>query len=226
MKIALIGYGKMGHIIERVALERGHEVVCRIDKDNTDDFRSEAFRSADVAIEFTTPQTAADNIRSAWQAGVPVVCGTTGWQEQLPQLKKELQDNGRALLWSSNFSIGVNLFFALNRRLAELMRPYPQYKAQMTEIHHVHKLDAPSGTAVTLASDIGFPTTEITSVREGEVPGTHIVRYDSKVDTIEIRHEAKSREGFAFGAVLAAEFLKGKKGYFTMEELLGNCGIV
>ena len=221
MKLALIGYGRMGHIIERIALERGHEVVCRIDKDNTDDFSSEAFRSADVAIEFTTPQTAESNIRRSWEAGVPVVCGTTGWQTVLPALQKELQTNGKALFWSSNFSIGVNLFFALNKRLAELMKPYPQYHAQMTEIHHVHKLDAPSGTAVTLASDIGFPAAEIKSIREGEVPGTHIVEYDSAVDRIEIRHEAKSREGFAFGAVLAAEYLQGRCGFYTMHDLTG-----
>ena len=220
MKIALIGYGKMGHIIERVALERGHEVVCKIDRDNLDDFESPQFRSADVAIEFTTPLTAVENIRKAWQAGVPVVCGTTGWQQHLDELKQELKSNKKALFWSSNFSIGINLFFALNKCLANLMKPYGEYKPSMTEIHHIHKLDAPSGTAVTLANDICFPTDRIESIREGEVPGTHIVRYESNVDSIEIRHDAKSREGFAFGAVLAAEFLQEKQGFYSMPDLL------
>lgn len=199
MNIALIGYGKMGHMIEQVALSRGHNVVCRIDKDNQEDFASEAFASADVAIEFSTPMTAVDNIHKAWQAGVGVVSGTTGWQSSLPELRKELETNGKALLWSSNFSVGVNLFFALNKRLAELMAPYGDYKVSMTEIHHIHKLDAPSGTAVTLADDIAFPKEKITSVREGEVPGTHFVEYESGVDKIEIRHEAKSREGLPWG---------------------------
>lgn len=220
MKIALIGYGKMGHIIERVAIERGHEVVCTIDKDNLQDFRSDSFRQADVAIEFTTPQTAVENIRKAWEAGLPIVCGTTGWQAELPALQEELRHNRKALFWSSNYSLGVNLFFLLNRRLAEIMQPYPQYTPAIKEIHHIHKLDAPSGTAVSLAQAIGFPTNQIESVREGEVPGTHIVRYESEADCIEIRHEAKSREGFALGAVLAAEFIVGKQGYYTMQDLL------
>ena len=219
MNIALIGYGRMGHLIEQKATERGHRVVCIIDKDNTDDFLSPEFRSADVAIEFTTPQTAVENIRRSWQAGVRVVCGTTGWKDRLAELQQELQTNGKALLWSSNFSVGVNLFFALNRRLAELMQPY-NYEVSMTEIHHIHKLDAPSGTAVSLAEDIGMAKEKIESVREGEVPGTHIVRYDSGVDRISIMHEAKNREGFALGAVLAAEFLQGKTGYFTMTDVM------
>lgn len=220
MNIALIGYGKMGRMVEQVAIARGHRVVCRIDKDNLSDFNSEDFKQADVAIEFSVPAMAADNIRRAWQAGVPVVCGTTGWTEQLPLLRKELQTNGQALLWSSNFSVGVNLFFALNKRLAQLMQPYDNYKVSMTEVHHIHKLDAPSGTAVTLAEDISFDKTQIESIRQGEVPGTHIVRYESPVDSITICHEAKSREGFALGAVIAAEYLRGKTGFHTMADVM------
>lgn len=235
MKIALIGYGKMGHAIERVAQARGHEVCAIIDLHNPEAFRSEAFRSADVAIEFTTPRTAVENIRKAWAQGVPVVCGTTGWYEELPLLVEEAEQTGNGLFAASNFSIGVNLFFSLNKRLAELTEGHPQYKAEMTEIHHIHKIDAPSGTAVTLAEGMraasgrrdvtgedvhivnGIP---VTSVREGEVPGTHIVRYESEDDVIEIRHEAKGREGFALGAVVAAEYMCGKKGFRTMNDLL------
>lgn len=220
MNIALIGYGKMGRMIERIATERGHKVVCRIDKENQNEFSSDAFKSADVAIEFSTPATAVDNIRHAWDAGVPVVCGTTGWKDRLPILQAELQTNSQALLWSSNFSVGVNLFFTLNKRLAELMKSHTDYQVSMTEIHHVHKLDAPSGTAVTLAEDIGMDKGVIHSVREGEVPGTHIVRYDSLVDSISIIHEAKNREGFALGAVIAAEYMQGKKGFYTMSDVM------
>ncbi len=241
MKIALIGYGKMGHIIERVAIERGHEVVCIIDKDNVADIHSDAFRAADVAIEFTTPATAESNIRAAWAEGVPVVCGTTGWQERLCVMRDALCAASRTshpaslLFWTSNFSLGVNLFFRLNKQLAELMRPYAQYTPAITEIHHIHKLDAPSGTAVTLAEGIrsqeprakSHSEIPMKSVREGEVPGTHIVEWDSAVDKITITHEAKSREGFALGAVIAAEFLSQKKaagetGFFDMDDLLSK----
>ncbi len=236
MKIALIGYGKMGHIIERVATERGHEVVCTIDKDNVSDIHSAAFRTADVAIEFTTPATAEGNIRAAWAENIPVVCGTTGWTAPFlsPQKGESCPEyDNHLLFWTSNFSLGVNLFFRLNKQLAALMHPYEQYKPAITEIHHVHKLDAPSGTAVTLAEGLnaigdamhGISTEAITSIREGEVPGTHIVEWDSAVDKITITHEAKSREGFALGAVIAAEFLvkqkaAGKTGFFTMEDLI------
>lgn len=220
MKIALIGYGKMGHIIEKKAKERGHEVICIIDKDNQQDFDSEAFRNADVAIEFSTPATAPENIRRAWQADVPVVCGTTGWLDLLSTLQEELKNNNKALFYASNYSIGVNLFFALNKYLAKIIGNYSQYKPQITEIHHIHKLDAPSGTAISLAQDINFPKENIISERRGEVAGTHIVKYESEVDSITIAHEAKSREGFALGAILAAEFIKGKQGYFTMQDLL------
>lgn len=234
MNIALIGYGKMGHFIEQVARRREHEIVCIIDRDNTSDFRSPAFAQADVAIEFSTPATAEANIRAAWLAGIPVVCGTTGWNVQT--LRDELCDEAeccqasrRALLWSSNFSVGVNIFFALNKRLAGLLADYPDYLPSITETHHIHKLDAPSGTAKTLAEDIERFRLQVSgtklqvpieSIREGEVPGIHTVTWDSPVDTISITHSAKSREGFALGAVLAAEWLKGKTGWHTMEEVL------
>ena len=224
----------MGHFIEQVARRRGHEIVCIIDRDNTSDFRSPAFAQADVAIEFSTPATAEANIRAAWLAGIPVVCGTTGWNVQT--LRDELCDEAeccqasrRALLWSSNFSVGVNIFFALNKRLAGLLADYPDYLPSITETHHIHKLDAPSGTAKTLAEDIERFRLQVSgtklqvpieSIREGEVPGIHTVTWDSPVDTISITHSAKSREGFALGAVLAAEWLKGKTGWHTMDEVL------
>ena len=224
----------MGHFIEQVARRRGHEIVCIIDRDNTSDFRSPAFAQADVAIEFSTPATAEANIRAAWLSGVPVVCGTTGWNVQT--LRDELCDEAeccqasrRALLWSSNFSVGVNIFFALNKRLAGLLADYPDYLPSITETHHIHELDAPSGTAKTLAEDIERFRVQVSgtklqvpikSIREGEVPGIHTVTWDSPVDTISITHSAKSREGFALGAVLAAEWLKGKTGWHTMDEVL------
>ena len=229
MKIALIGYGKMGHMIESIALERGHEIVCIIDQNNLCDFESEAFASANVAIEFTTPQTAEQNIRRAWAAGVPVVCGTTGWNVE--PLKQQLLCNSTqplhyptpSLMWSSNYSIGVNILFALNRQLAKIMVAYPDYTPHMTEVHHIHKLDAPSGTAKTLQEAIGeerLPIAEIESIREGEVPGIHTVVWDSEVDTISISHSAKSRKGFALGAVIAAEWMKGKTGWHDFSEVI------
>lgn len=220
MKIALIGYGKMGHIIESIAHQRGHEIVCIIDQNNTQDFTSEAFASADVAIEFTSPQTAAANILRAWKAGVPVVCGTTGWDVNTI---KQITTEDKGLMWSSNYSIGVNILFALNRQLAKLMVAYPDYTPHMTEVHHIHKLDAPSGTAKTLQEAIGeerLPIADVESIREGEVPGIHTVVWDSEVDTISISHSAKSRQGFAHGAVIAAEWMKGKTGYHTFEEVI------
>ena len=229
MKIALIGYGKMGHMIESIALERGHKIVCIIDQNNLCDFESEAFASADVAIEFTTPQTAEQNIRRAWAAGVPVVCGTTGWDVE--SLKQQLLHNSTqplhyptlSLMWSSNYSIGVNILFALNRQLAKLMVAYPDYTPHMTEVHHIHKLDAPSGTAKTLQEAIGeerLPIADVESIREGEVPGIHTVVWDSEVDTISISHSAKSRKGFALGAVIAAEWMKGKTGWHDFSEII------
>ena len=238
MKIALIGYGKMGHMIEGIALERGHEIVGIIDPTlvNGDcslvtDFDSEEFRSADVAIEFTTPATAKENVLRAWAQNVPVVCGTTGWKpEELRVEGLELREvdsrklivdskTGKTMLvWSSNFSVGVNIFFDLNKQLAAAMKAQPQYTPSITEIHHIHKLDKPSGTAKTLAEQIEneLPSLQggaggrlpIESIREGEVPGTHTVTWDSEEDTIIITHIAKGRRGFALGAVLAAEELK------------------
>ena len=224
MKIALIGYGKMGHMIEEIALSRGHEIVARIDVGDVFDLKG-----ADVAIEFTTPGTAETNVRKAWEQGVPVVCGSTGWKpEELSVEGLELREvdsrklivdkkTGKTMLvWSSNFSVGVNIFFDVNKFLAEQMVNQPQYMPSITEIHHIHKLDKPSGTAKTLSNDImsavsplndanGVP---IDSIREGEVPGTHEVKWDSEEDTIIITHIAKGRRGFALGAVLAAESLK------------------
>ncbi len=234
MKIALIGYGKMGHVIEEVALSRGHEIVCRIDKDNQEDFESIAFKSADVAIEFTAPTVALNNYRRAFAAHVPVVSGTTGWLEHLPEIRQAC-DEGQTFFYASNFSLGVNIFFAVNKYLAEVMNHFPQYSVDIEEIHHIHKLDHPSGTAISLAEDIiekldvksswteAIPHAEnevyIAARREGEVPGTHTITYDSEVDTLRITHEAKSRKGFALGAVVAAEFTVGKQGFLTMKDL-------
>ncbi len=236
MKIALIGYGKMGHAIERHATGRGHTVVCRIDADNMADIDSPEFASADVAIEFTRPDAGYDNCLRAITRGVPVVSGTTGWADRLPELKA-LCDSGRGtLLWSSNYSIGVNLFLALNRYLTRLMAPFPQYRPAMNEVHHIHKLDHPSGTALTLAGDIiaahpaltgwteeaahADDTLPITHERRGEVPGIHTITWESPVDSITITHDAKSRDGFALGAVMAAEWLAGKTGYHTIDQFI------
>ena len=235
MKIALIGYGKMGHAIEQIALQRGHEIVSVIDVNNQEDFTSDAFKSADVAIEFSMPAVAMDNYRRAFAAGVPVVSGTTGWLEHLPEIKEACKA-GQTFFYASNFSLGVDIFFALNKYLAKIMNDFPAYDVRMVETHHVHKLDAPSGTAITLAEGLidnierknkwveGKEPAEdeigICSVREGEVPGIHTVIYESDVDTISITHDAKSRMGFALGAVIAAEFTCGKKGFLTMQDML------
>ena len=208
----------MGHMIEQVALLRGHEIVCTIDVNEEDKFDSDTFRSADVAIEFTTPQTAETNVRRAWEQGVPVVCGTTGWDAQaliVESQKSKVKSGKEMLIWSSNFSVGVNIFFELNKWLAEVIRNYPQYQPHIYEEHHIHKLDKPSGTARTLADGLrakgyGLKDSEIESVREGEIPGNHSVIWDSPEDTIVISHMAKGREGFALGAVLAAESLNAK----------------
>lgn len=223
MKIALIGYGKMGHIIKSIALERGHKIVCVIDKNNLYDFCSDAFASADVAIEFTTPQTAEQNILRAWEAGIPVVCGTTGWNVET--MRQEAMRINAGLMWASNYSIGVNILFALNKQLAKFMKAYPEYTPHMTEVHHIHKLDAPSGTAKTLQEAIGdelLAVNAIESIRKGEVPGIHTVIWDSEVDTISISHSAKSRKGFALGAVIAAEWMKGKTSWHDFEEVIMN----
>ena len=201
MKIALIGYGKMGHMIESIALERGHEIVARIDVGDVFDLNG-----AEVAIEFTTPATAEANIRKAWAQGVPVVCGSTGWDAASLLEEDKRTHTQPMLIWKSNFSVGVNIFFDVNKFLAEQMAKQPQYMPSITETHHIHKLDKPSGTAKTLAEQIGTNVV-IESIREGEVPGTHEVKWDSEEDTIVITHIAKGRRGFALGAVLAAEEL-------------------
>ena len=226
----------MGKIIERIALERGHEIVSIIDIDNRDDFKSDAFKSADVAIEFTVPQVALDNYKQAFEAGVAVVSGTTGWVDQQEKVKADVLKNGYTLFWSSNFSLGVNIFMAVNKYLAKIMNRFPEYNVEMTEVHHTQKLDAPSGTAITLAEGIldnidrktgwvkeiqqNDNELAIKSIREGQVPGIHTIRYESFADIIEITHDAKSREGFALGAVLAAEFTSGKKGFLGMNDML------
>ena len=236
MKIALIGYGKMGHEIERIALERGHSIVSTIDINNPEEFESEKFRSADVVIEFTRPETALGNYRKCFSAGLPVVSGTTGWLDQVDEVKKACE-KGQTFFYASNFSLGVNLFFALNKKLADMMNSYPAYNVRMKEVHHTQKLDAPSGTAITLAEDIldrldrksrwvkeiqqSPEELAIISERTGQVPGFHEVTYESDVDTITISHDAKNRTGLAFGAVLAAEFTVGKKGFIGMSDLLG-----
>ena len=235
MKIALIGYGKMGKTIEQIALQRGHQIVSIIDINNTADFESEAFRSADVAIEFTTPATALGNYMRCFAANVPVVSGTTGWLEHLDEVKAKCEQEGKTFFYASNFSVGVNIFFALNRYLAKIMNGFPAYDVRMTEVHHIHKLDAPSGTAITLAEGIlenverkerwTLETAEqptdlpIHAIREGEVPSIHEIIYESEADTISIKHDAKSRAGFALGAVIAAEFTAGKKGFLGMNDL-------
>jgi len=234
MKIALLGYGKMGKEIEQIALNRGHEII--LTADINDKIELEKLKEADVAIEFTSPDSAVSNYLKCFEAGVPVVSGTTGWLEKKEFVEKECIANDGCFFYASNFSLGVNLFFELNRQLARMMKNFTQYDVSMTEVHHTQKLDAPSGTAISLADDIikeipgknewsieqNAPgnALHIEPVREGSVPGIHIIKYDSEVDYIEITHSAKSRKGFAFGAVLAAEFCKGKKGLLSMKDML------
>lgn len=260
MKIALIGYGKMGRAIERIALDRGHEIVSIIDLDNLSDFDSENFANAEAAIEFTTPATAAENVKRAVRKGVPVVCGSTGWYSRKPEVEEAVKEAGSALLASSNFSIGVYVFNIINRKLAALMNHLPEYHPRMIETHHVHKLDHPSGTAITLAESIianhegitawedagmvnvsednklsereifdreatksGDPAAlPVLSLREGEVPGIHTIEWESAVDCISISHSAKSRDGFALGAVMSAEWIAGKKGIFTISDMMDD----
>ncbi len=236
MKIALIGYGKMGKEIEKIALDRGHEVVLKIDITNPEDLTVENLQKADIAIEFTMPASATANYKLCFEAGIPVVSGTTGWLDQLPEIHQLCKKLNGTFFYASNFSLGVNIFFALNKKLAELMANHSEYKVEMKEIHHTQKLDAPSGTAITLAEGIieNIPVKKswvnqptdiaeevgIISEREGQVPGTHIINYDSEVDYIEITHCAKNRKGLAFGAVLAAEYSLGKKGIISMNDML------
>lgn len=230
MKFALLGYGRMGKAIEQIALERGHEIVCKIDKNLTEG----KLHEADAAINFSIPDAAVDNISSALNQGVPVVCGTTGWLDAYQQVTQIAQERNTAFLYASNFSVGVNLFFKLNKVLAQMMKPHKEYKASMEETHHIHKLDAPSGTAITLAEGIiensdlidwklgenAKDSFSIQSHREGEVPGTHSIKYESPIDDITIEHKAHNRKGFALGAVIAAEWLVGKKGIFNMDDVL------
>lgn len=238
MKLALIGYGKMGHIIEQIARSRGHEIVKIIDIDNNADIESPEFASAEVAIEFTTPHTAADNCTRALKAGVSVVSGSTGWADRLPEVEKLAETLGRGMLWSSNFSVGVNIFIVLNRYLARVMNKFPQYMPDMTETHHVHKLDHPSGTAVTLAEGIIAESDRVAGwveeapaaadamivshIRRGEVPGIHEITWESPIDSISIKHSAKTREGFALGAVMAAEWLASHPGVHSMDEMMSE----
>ncbi|MDG1684822.1 MAG: 4-hydroxy-tetrahydrodipicolinate reductase [Flavobacteriaceae bacterium] len=227
MKIALLGYGRMGQAIEKIAIDRGHTIVAKIDKDNPD----EAYE-ADVAINFSVPMAAYDNITVAIRKGIPVVCGTTGWLDQLTEVEALCQQSEGAFLYASNFSLGVNLFFELNAKLADMMQKHPLYTASIEEIHHTQKLDKPSGTAITLAEGIpsegnawhlvedkgeGVP---ISSIRKDEVPGTHTVTHRSEIDEISITHTAHNRTGFALGAVLAAEWIQNKKGIFSMRDVL------
>ena len=214
-------------MIEQVALSRGHEIVSIIDIDNQDDFDSDAFRSADVAIEFTAPHVAYDNYLRAWQQGVKVVSGSTGWlKEHGDEVRRACSEDGKTLFWASNFSLGVAIFSAVNKYLASIMQRFPQYEVSMTETHHIHKLDAPSGTAITLAEQIKsaaprFADVKINSIREGEVPGIHTIEYDSEADKITITHDAHSRIGFALGAVMAAEYTAQHEGLLTMEDMMG-----
>ena len=237
MKIALLGYGKMGHAIEEIALQKGHQIVLRINDLNLDDLTKENIQRADVAIEFTNPQSAVGNILFCLNENVPVVSGTTGWLDQFKTVEHKCKDVNGTFLYASNFSVGVNIFFELNKKLAALMKPHPGYDVSLEEIHHTQKKDAPSGTAITLAEQIiessvhknkwinseSKNTNELSiiSKRIDEVPGTHSVKYFSEVDDIEIIHTAHSRKGFAAGAVLAAEFVVGKKGIFGMKDVLG-----
>ena len=248
MKIALIGYGKMGKMIEQIALSRGHEIVSIIDIDNPQDFNSPAFASADVAIEFTAPQAAYGNYLKAWEKGVKIVSGSTGWmKEHGDEVRKACTEEGKTLFWASNFSIGVAIFSAVNKYLAKIMNGFPQYDVEMEETHHIHKLDAPSGTAITLAEEIldnidrkkewkkGTTVWDdgkiegsaehqsdellVNSIRHDEVPGIHTISYDSDADKIVITHDAHSRKGFALGAVLAAEYTKEHTGLLTTSDL-------
>jgi 4-hydroxy-tetrahydrodipicolinate reductase len=235
MNIALIGYGRMGHEIEKIAIDRGHKVGLIIDIDNPQDLNADNLKNIDVVIEFTIPKAAINNYKTCFDAGVPVVSGTTGWLDKWNEVTAYCREKNTAFFYASNFSLGVNLFFDLNKKLARMMNPFDQYKVEMTEVHHTKKLDAPSGTAISLAEDImetyqldkwvNKKTEQknelgIVSEREGDVPGIHTIKYDSNVDYIEITHSAKSRKGFALGAVIAAEYTAKNKGILSMKEML------
>ncbi|HEY9533155.1 MAG TPA: 4-hydroxy-tetrahydrodipicolinate reductase [Mucilaginibacter sp.] len=244
MKIALLGYGKMGKIIEKIAFDRKHEIVLKIDYDNQQDLTAENLQKADVAIEFSTPGTVLTNIDHCFNAGVPIVVGTTGWHEQIAEIEQRYNNSDKAFIYGTNFSVGVNIFFHINKVLAKLMNSHPYYDVQVEEIHHLQKLDSPSGTAITIAEGIIDNLDQkkqwinvltdtnnlvednakaedllIESHRIDSVPGTHTVIYDSEVDTIEIKHTAHNRNGFALGAVLAAEWIKDRKGFYSVEDM-------
>lgn len=244
MKIALLGYGKMGKIIEKIALDRKHEIVLKIGQANLHELTTENLKQADAVIEFSTPGTVLDHINACFNAGVPVVVGTTGWHNMLSTVKEKCESGGNTLLYGTNFSVGVNIFFHVNKMLAKLMNNYPYYDVQVEEIHHIQKLDSPSGTAITIAEgiidnldnkdgwiniltgnnaadDSNVPNDQllIESHRIDSVPGTHTVIYDSEVDSIEFKHTAHNRNGFALGAVLAAEWIADKKGFYSVEDM-------
>jgi len=245
MKIAILGYGKMGRIIEKIAQDRKHEIVLKIDVDNQHEMTAENLQKADVAIEFSTPATVLEHVEACFKAKVPIIVGTTGWYGHLQRLKDECEQAGSTMLYASNFSVGVNVFFHVNKVLASLMNNYPYYDVQVEEIHHTQKLDSPSGTAITIAEGIvdglerknewvnilategneGMEDTVkadqllIESLRIDSVPGTHTVVYDSEVDSIEFKHTAHNRNGFALGAVLAAEWVQGKKGFYSAKDM-------
>ncbi|MCS6834172.1 MAG: 4-hydroxy-tetrahydrodipicolinate reductase [Flammeovirgaceae bacterium] len=239
MKVLLIGYGKMGKTIEQILLERGHQIAYIVDKDTAIQLKDVPMKGADVAIEFTEPSAAPANLRACFSKQIPVVCGTTGWLDQRPLIEKECAVKNGGFFYASNYSLGVNIFFRLNERLAQMMKPYPQYKVSIEEIHHTEKKDAPSGTAITLAEGILEHLTQYLLWEKGEnavshpdrlpihskrlpnVPGTHLIRYTSEEDTIEITHIAHTRKGFALGAVIAAEWMQGRRGIFGMKDLLG-----
>lgn len=236
MNIVLLGYGKMGKVIEKIALDRGHQIVARIDVNNRQDFDALTTAQVDAVIEFSHPSSAFENVKACINKGFPVVCGTTGWLENKPEVEALAIEKAGAFFWSSNYSIGVNIFFQLNKMLAKLINPQKQYTVSTTEIHHTEKKDSPSGTAITIAEGLienlegknkwinnEIPAQDevaIWSAREGKVPGTHIVKYISDIDQIEISHVAHGREGFALGAVVAAEWIVGKQGVFGMNDLL------
>ena len=236
MKIAILGYGKMGREIEKTALERNHEVVLKIDISNAHELSANSLGRAEVAIDFSTPGSAYTNILACFDADIPVVCGTTGWLDKFGEVRELCLQRHQTFFYASNFSLGANVFFSLNRYLGRIMENLPAYDVEIKETHHIHKVDAPSGTAITLANDLisvlhrkqkwelnqasDRATIKISSIREGEVPGTHSIVWDSPADRIEIVHEAKSRKGLALGALLAAEFIRDKKGIYSMEDLI------
>lgn len=236
MNLAIIGYGRMGKEIEQIALDRGHKVLLKIDESNVSSISKDDFKNIDVAIEFTVPESAFSNINLCFKYDIPVVSGTTGWLNQFDIILEKCKNENQSFFYASNYSIGVNLFFKLNRDLAKLMNNFPNYNPIVEETHHTKKLDAPSGTAITIAEGLieniqcknkwekekenSDDTIAVKSFREGNVPGNHKVIYESEYDKIMIEHDAKSRKGFALGAILAAEFIAGKKGYYTMNDLL------